>query len=66
MSWEPLTEIEMAVIDAAQAEELVDFLGILDDAGFAERYRAQLRGQPGMSSPVCSSPARPAQSLPSA
>ena len=43
MNWEPLTEIEMAVIDAAQAEELVDVLGILDDAGFAERYRAQLR-----------------------
>jgi hypothetical protein len=41
----PLTDTEMAVIDAAMAEELVDDLGLLDDPDFAERYRAQVRAR---------------------
>lgn len=40
---EPLTEVEMAVIDAALAEELVEFLGFPDE--LLARYRAQVAGR---------------------
>ncbi len=35
----PLSAVEMAVMDAALAEEMVEFLG-LDDPAFLRRYRA--------------------------
>lgn len=37
-----LTDVEMAVIDAALVEELADLLDL--PAGLLERYRAQLGG----------------------
>lgn len=40
---EPLTEVEMAVIDAALAEELAEFLEL--PAELLVRYRAQVAGR---------------------
>lgn len=40
---EPLSEVQMAVIDAALVEELVELLELPDE--MMERYRAQVAGR---------------------
>ena len=42
-SGEPLSAVQMAVIDAALVEELVELLELPD--GMMERYRAQVAGR---------------------
>ncbi|WP_157963737.1 hypothetical protein [Actinocorallia populi] len=42
---EPLSEVQMAVIDAALVEELVDLLDL--PAGVMERYRVQVAARSG-------------------
>lgn len=55
----PLTEVEMAVIDAALAEELAEELGFLDEPWLMRRYRAQVRRRGGADNalPVGTGPA---------